>query len=206
MRKAGIADYEDFARKVLAAIPDRPISLEVFADEKEEMEAQALTIASWGTNVNVKIPVTNTKGEFCGELIRGLCAKGVSVNVTAVFTLEQMRKIAGVLNPEVPAIVSVFAGRIADAGTDPIPLMREAKSILSFLPKAELLWASPREILNFIQADEAGCDIITATNDILAKLKNLGKDLDQFSLETVKMFYEDAKAANYRIRVASLAN
>ena len=205
MRKAGILDYEAFARSVLAAIPDRPISLEVFADEREEMEAQALTIASWGPNVNVKIPVTNTKGEFCGELIRSLCARNVSVNVTAVFTLEQVRKIASVLNPGVPAIVSVFAGRIADAGVDPVPLMREAKSILSVLPKAELLWASPREILNVIQADDSGCDIITATNDILAKLKYLGKDLDQFSLETVRMFYNDAKSANYRIRVTPLA-
>lgn len=203
MRKAGISDYEEFARKVLAAIPDRPISLEVFADEKEEMKAQALTIASWGGNVNVKIPVTNTKGVFCGELIGELCGAGVSVNVTAVFTLEQVRKIARVLKPEVPAIVSVFAGRIADSGVDPIPVMREAKSILSSLPKAELLWASPREILNVIQADESGCDIITATNDILAKLKNLGKDLDQFSLETVKMFYNDAKMANYQIRASS---
>lgn len=200
MRKAGISDYEAFARRVLSQITDRPVSLEVFADDLEEMRSQALTIASWGHNVNVKIPVTNTEGKFCGELIRDLCALGVNVNVTAVFTIDQIQKIAAVLAPETPAIVSVFAGRIADTGVDPIPIMRQAKSALAGLPKTELLWASPREVLNVIQADEAGCDIITATSDVLSKLKCLGKDLAEFSLETVRMFYNDASTAKYEIR------
>jgi len=199
MRKANVTDYEAFGRKVLAAVPDRPVSLEVFADDFEEMERQALLIASWGDNANVKIPVTNTKNEFAGPLIRKLADKGVKLNVTAIMSLDQVRRVADALNPDVWAIVSVFAGRIADTGLDPIPLMREAKAILAAKPKAELLWASPRELLNVFHAVEAGCHIITATNDILAKLKLVGKDLDEYSLDTVKMFYRDAQAAGYSL-------
>jgi transaldolase len=201
MRKANVANYEEFARKVLAVINDRPISLEVFADDFDEMEAQALAIASWGKNVNVKIPVSNTRGEFSGKLIERLCARQVVVNVTAVFTLEQVQQIAGVLDPKVPAIVSVFAGRIADTGVDPVPLMKGALAILSSRPKAELLWASPREVLNVFQADEIGCHIITVTSDVLAKLANVGKGLTDFSLETVRMFYSDAASAHYSIEI-----
>jgi transaldolase len=199
MRKAKIANYEEFAHKVLARIKDRPVSFEVFADEFDEMEAQALTIAGWGPNVNVKIPVSNTRNEFAGNLIEKLCARGVVINVTAVFTLAQVRRIASILNPEVPAIVSVFAGRIADTGVDPVPVMTEALSILSHLPKAELLWASPREVLNIFQANGAGCHIITVSAEVLAKLKDVGKDLTEFSLETVKMFHRDAASAQYSI-------
>ena len=201
MRKANIVNYEEFARKVLAAIKDRPVSLEVFADDFDEMEAQALAIANWGKNVNVKIPVSNTRREFSGKLIERICARGVVVNVTAVFTIEQVRRIVRVLNPEVPAIVSIFAGRIADTGVDPVPIMKEALSILSDYPKSELIWASPREVLNVFQADEIGCHIITVTSDVLAKLTNVGKDLSDFSLETVKMFYSDATSANYAIEI-----
>lgn len=199
MRKAGIADYEAFGRKVLAAVPDRPVSLEVFADDMPEMERQALQIAGWGKNVNVKIPVTNTRREFTGPLLSRLSSQAVELNVTAVMTLDQVRAVAAALSPETPAIVSVFAGRIADTGVDPMPLMAEARTILADRPKAELLWASPRELLNIFQADDVGCHIITATNDILAKLKLFGKDLTQYSLETVEMFYRDACAAGYSI-------
>jgi len=201
MRKANVANYKEFARKVLSMIKDRPVSLEVFADEFDAMEAQAIEIASWGHNVNVKIPVSNTRNEFSGNLIKKLCAHGVVVNVTAVFTLEQVREIAKVLDPEVPAIVSIFAGRIADTGVDPVPLMREALSILSNHPRAELLWASPREVLNVFQANDIGCHIITVTSDVLAKLNNIGKDLQEFSLDTVKMFYNDAASACYSIEI-----
>lgn len=204
MRKANVSDYEAFARRVLDVIRDRPVSFEVFADEFAEMRAQALTIASWGSNVNVKIPVTNTKGQSSRELVQELCAEGVAVNVTAIFTLEQVRSMVSALNPEVPAILSVFAGRVADTGVDPVPLMKEARMLLAGAPKAELLWASPREVLNLFQADEAGCHIITATSDILGKLNNLGKSLEEFSLETVQMFYRDAAAANYRIEVREI--
>jgi transaldolase len=204
MRKANIANYEEFARKVLTRIKDRPVSFEVFADDFDEMETQALTIASWGANVNVKIPVSNTRQKFAGSLIEKLCARGVVVNVTAVFTLAQVRQIALVLNPEVPAIVSVFAGRIADTGVDPVPMIKEALSILSDHPKAELLWASPREVLNIFQANDAGCHIITVSSEILAKLKDVGKDLTEFSLETVTMFYRDAASAQYCIEVPAL--
>ena len=201
MRKAGISDYEGFARKLLAAIPDRPVSLEVFADDLPTMEAQAKVIHSWGGKVNVKIPVTNTKGEFTGPIIKTLAAQGVMVNVTAVFTPEQVRAIEACLHPDTPAIVSVFAGRIADAGLDPIPVMKETLRILAPKPKAELIWASPRELLNIVQADEIGCHIITVTSDVLAKLPLIGKDLTQYSLETVQMFYRDATAAGYSIDV-----
>lgn len=199
MRKAGLTDYEAFGRKLLAAIPDRPVSLEVFADDFEEMERQALAIASWGKNVNVKIPVTNTKREFAGPLIKKLSAAGVAVNVTAIFTLDQVQRVTDCLHANTPAIVSVFAGRVADTGIDPVPLMAEAVRILKSKPKAELIWASPRELLNVFQADEIGCHIITVTNDIIAKLALVGKNQDDYSLETVQMFYRDASAAGYTI-------
>jgi transaldolase len=199
MRKAGIGDYEAFARKVLSAIPDRPISFEVFADDFPSMIEQAKLIASWGPNVNVKIPVTNTRGEFAGPVIKDLSTAGVAVNVTAVMTLEQVRRIVDCLAPETPAIVSVFAGRIADTGRDPVPLMQEAVEILKQRPRAELIWASPRELLNIFQADAVGCHIITVTNDVLAKLALVGKNLDAYSLETVEMFHRDATAAGFSI-------
>jgi transaldolase len=202
MRKAGVSDYAAFARSALLAIDNRPISFEVFADDFGTMIAQAREIASWGRNVNVKIPVTNTAGEFTGKVIRALAAEGVVLNITAIMTLEQILAVAEALNPDVPAIVSVFAGRIADTGVDPVPHMQRCKKVLERLPKAELLWASPRELLNIFQADEIGCDIITATNDILAKLALVGKDLDGYSRETVQMFYRDALASRYTIRPA----
>jgi transaldolase len=200
MRKAGIADYKAFARDVLAVIPDRPVSFEVFADDFASMETQALEIASWGRNVNVKIPVTNTRGDFCGALVERLSRQGVQLNVTAVMTLEQVKQITERLAPETPAIVSVFAGRIADTGRDPVPLMEQAVAILRARPRSELIWASPRELLNIFQADAIGCHIITATNDILKKLSLVGKDLERYSLETVEMFYKDAQAAGYSIK------
>lgn len=202
MRSAGVTDYEAFARTVLDKVPDRPVSLEVFADEFDEMERQALAIASWGRNVNVKIPITNTRGESAAPLIERLSRRGVVVNVTAIMTLDQVRVVTEAIAKETPAIVSVFAGRVADTGVDPVPHMREAKKILSdSKPKAELLWASPRELLNIFQADEIGCDIITVTNDLIGKLKLVGKDLDAYSRETVQMFYRDAAAAGYEIAV-----
>jgi transaldolase len=199
MRKVGIADYEKFARRVLDSIPDRPVSFEVFADDLPGMLAQANVISSWGSNVNVKIPVTNTKGEFTGPIIKELSEAGIKLNITAIFTIAQVKEIAKNLSQDTFAIISVFAGRIADSGLDPMPVMRECIDILKDLPKAELLWASPRELLNIIQADEVGCHIITATPGVLGKLKLLGKDLTEFSLETVKMFYNDATAAGYKI-------
>jgi len=203
MRKAGISDYEAFARRVLAAVPDRPVSLEVFADDLAEMVEQARAIASWGRNVNVKIPVMNTRREFTGSAIETLSNEGVTVNVTAVMTLDQVREVAACLAPATPAIVSVFAGRIADTGRDPVPHMAEAVNILRERPEAELIWASPRELLNIFQADAVGCHIITVTNDVLAKLSLVGKDLDVYSLETVEMFYRDAAAAGYSIATPS---
>ena len=200
MRKAGIADYKAFAKDVLAAIPDRPVSFEVFADDFPTMEAQALEIASWGRHVNVKVPVTNTKREFCGPLIERLAKQGVQLNVTAVMTLEQVRGVTERLAADTPAIISVFAGRIADTGRDPVPVMAQSVDIMRAKPKAELIWASPRELLNIFQADAVGCHIITATNDILKKLSLVGKDLAQYSLETVEMFYKDASAAGYSIQ------
>jgi transaldolase len=203
MRKAGIKDYKAFAYQVLQAIPDRPISFEVFADEFDEMERQAMEIASWGKNVSVKIPVTNTRKEFAGQLIKRLSNAGVALNVTALTTLEQVRNVTEQLALNVPAIISVFAGRIADTGRDPVPLMAEAVKIMRDRPKAELIWASPRELLNIFQAESVGCHIITATNDILKKLSLVDKDLDQYSLETVQMFYKDAQAAGYKIALAA---
>jgi transaldolase len=199
MRKAGISDYESFARDVLVRIRDRPISFEVFSDEFDEMERQALLIASWGANVYVKIPVTNTRGESTKTLVRSLAAAGVKLNVTALMTVEQVQDVVTALAPAVPAYVSLFAGRIADTGRDPVPAVREAVRILGEWPMAELIWASPRELLNVFQADQAGCHIITATNDILKKIPAIGKDLDAFSLETVRMFRDDAAAAGFRL-------
>ena len=199
MKKAGITDYEKFAKQVLLEIPDRPVSFEVFADDLDDMFVQAKTIASWGSNVNVKIPVTNTKGEFTGPIIKRLSGLGVQLNITAVFTQEQVRTIAENLSSDTAAIVSVFAGRIADSGLDPMPIMSECVEILKDFPEAELLWASPREFLNIIQADQVGCHIITVPPDLLAKMKLLGKDLTKFSLETVQMFYNDAQTVGYEI-------
>jgi transaldolase len=200
MRKAGITDYRAFARQVLAEIRDKPISFEVFADDTANMRRQALEIATWGDNVNVKIPVTNTRSEPSTDLIRALATAGVKLNVTAICTLEQVRDVAQALAGGPPSIVSVFAGRIADTGRDPIPLMREALAICRRSdPRIQLLWASPRELLNIVQAAEMGCDIITVTPDLLAKLALYGKDLATFSLETVQMFYRDAQAAGYEL-------
>jgi len=199
MRKAGVSDYRAFAKEVLAAIPDRPISFEVFSDELAEMATQAREIASWGTNVFVKVPVTNTRGEPSTAIVRELSHAGVKLNVTAVFTLEQVEEIIGALDPNVAANVSVFAGRVADTGRDPIPHMASALQIVRRHPKCELIWASPRELLNVFHADSVGCDIITVTNDLLAKLPGCGKDLKQFSLETVQMFRTDAVKAGYTL-------
>jgi transaldolase len=199
MRKAGIIDYEAFARDVLVSIQDRPISLEVFADDFDEMERQARIIASWGKNVYVKIPITNTKGENSAELVRRLSQEGVSVNATALLTLEQVKSVTEALVGGAPACVSIFAGRIADTGRDPVPMMSEAVSMLRKTPNAELIWASPRELLNVFQADAIGCHIITATNDILKKLSLVGKDLSSYSLDTVKMFHADAVASGYTL-------
>lgn len=201
MRKAGVEDYVAFSRDVLAAIPDRPVSFEVFADEFGEMEAQAQEIATWGKNVYVKIPISNTKAQSAMPLISRLSKQGIPLNVTAIFTLAQVRDVAAALDAGTPAVVSVFAGRIADTGVDPMPIMRESAAILKNRPKAELLWASPRELLNIYHADEAGCHIITVSPDVLAKLDLVGKDLDEYALETVKVFYKDATAAGYRIPI-----
>jgi transaldolase len=200
MRKAGVTDYEGFARQVLTAVPDRPVSFEVFADDFCSMIQQGRVIASWGQNVNVKIPVTNTAGEFAGSVIRTLSREGVPLNITAMFTLDQVKAVADALDPAAPAIISVFAGRIADTGRDPVPHMRACRDILRSRPKAELLWASPRELLSIFHADEAECHIITVTNDIILKLDLVGKDLSQYSRETVEMFYRDAVSANFGIR------
>jgi transaldolase len=199
MRQAGVVGYESFARQVLAQITDRPVSFEVFSDEFEEMERQALRIAGWGSNVNVKIPVTNTLGHSSAKLVRRLAEDGVQLNVTALMSLPQVRTIAEALEGGPPAIVSVFAGRIADTGRDPVPLMAAALELVRPYPNIELLWASPRELLNVVQADAIGCHIITVTHDLLKKLPSLDKDLDEFSLDTVKMFHRDAEAAGYRL-------
>lgn len=199
MRKAGISDYEKFAKDVIAAIPDLPISFEVFSDDFATMEKEARKIASWGGDTYVKIPITNTKGESACPLIKKLSDDGISLNVTAIMTLDQVRDVAAVANPKSRLIVSVFAGRIADTGVDPIPLMAESVRILAGNPKAELLWASPRELLNMYQGEQCGCHIITATRDIVGKMALAGKDLSAYSLETVKMFYDDARAAGYKI-------
>ena len=199
MKIAGVSDYEAFAKDILTQIPDKPISFEVFSDEFDEMERQALDIASWGENVYVKIPITNTKGESSVPLVATLSENGVKVNVTAMFTVEQVQSVIPGLSKGPGSYVSVFAGRIADAGLDPLPIMREVLGLIKDYPGIELIWASPRELYNVVQADEIGCDIITATNSILKKLSSLGKDLNQFSLETVQMFYDDASEAGYTL-------
>ena len=205
MRKAGVADYEAFARRLLSVVRDRPVSFEAFADDEEAMEMQALTIAGWGKNVNVKVPVTNQAGQFMGRLIRQLSSSGVVLNITAILTVNQIEQVVQALHPSTKAIISVFAGRIADTGLDPIPVMREARRILGSRPLAELLWASPRELLNIFQAEEAGCHIITVPPEILKKLNLVGRDLTAYSLETVRMFHLDACASAYQIDTSTVA-
>ena len=197
MRKAGVRDYMSFARDILACIPDKPISFEVFSDEFPEMERQGRLIAGWGKNVYVKIPITNTRGESSAELLRTLSSAGVKLNVTAMMTMEQVRHVVPALDGGPGAYVSVFAGRVADSGRDPLPIMKEAVGYLKSHAGIELIWASPRELLNVVQADEIGCHIITVTNDLIKKLPLLGKDLNGFSLDTVKMFHQDAQQAGY---------
>ncbi len=199
MRKSGVSDYEKFSRQVVEHIPDRPISFEVLSDEFDEMEHQARKIASWGENVYVKIPVTNTRRESSAELIRRLAAEGMKLNVTALMTLEQVRVVSNALGNHAPSYISVFAGRIADAGVDPIPIMKCALENIASCDKQELMWASPRELLNIFHAEEIGCHVITVTHDILKKLSVIGKDLDEYSLDTVKMFYNDAKKAGFTL-------
>lgn len=199
MRKAGITAYEAFAKEVISSIPDRPLSFEVFSDDFVEMERQALRISSWGDNVYVKIPVTNTKGESSCPLIRKLAGLGVRQNVTALMPLSQVRDVVAALAQGPSAYVSVFAGRVADTGRDPLPLMAAAVELLRPYPQLELIWASPRELLNICQAAAVGCHIITVTNDILKKLSGLDKDLAEYSLETVNMFYNDAQSAGYSL-------
>ena len=199
MKVAGVDNYKSFAQDILSHINDKPISFEVFSDDFIEMEKQGLEIASWGNNVNVKIPITNTKAESSVKLIDNLSNQGVSVNVTAMMTVDQVQSVLPALSKGPGGYVSVFAGRIADAGIDPLPVMNEVVDLLKDYPNIELIWASPRELYNVVQADSIGCHIITATNNILKKLPTLGKDLTQFSLETVKMFYDDATQAGYSI-------
>jgi transaldolase len=204
MRKAGISDDATFAKQVLEHITDRPISFEVFSDDADGMRVQAKEIASWGPNVYVKIPVTNTRREPMTELVRELSGSGVQVNVTALMTLRQVTEITGALADGAPSNISVFAGRIADTGRDPVPLMRDALTVMADAPQAELIWASPREVLNIIQSHEIGCHIITVTHDLLGKLHLLGKDLGEYSLDTVKMFHDDAAAAGYSLESAGV--
>lgn len=199
MRKAGVTDYAAFAREAISLVGKKSISFEVFSDDFPAMEREARLIASWGGNTYVKIPVTNTKRESAAPLIKKLAADGIALNVTAIMTLDQVHEVGEALSPDVPSIVSVFAGRIADTGIDPVPVMAEAVRTLQKRPKAEVLWASPRELLNIFQANDCGCHIITATPDVLGKLKLVGKDLTDYSLETVKMFYSDAAAAGYKL-------
>lgn len=199
MKKAGITDYRAFCKDILTSINDKPLSFEVFSDDFAEMERQALEIASWGDNVYVKIPITNTRQEACYGLVKKLADQKVKLNVTALMTLDQVRNVVASLDPNIPSYVSVFAGRIADTGYDPVPLMTTAVEILKAAPAAELIWASPRELLNIFQADKIGCHVITVTNDILNKLSLVGYDLNEYSLDTVKMFYTDALAAGFRL-------
>ena len=199
MKKAGINDYESFAKDILETVTDKPLSFEVFSDELDEMKRQALKIATWGDNVYVKIPVTNTKKQSTCSLIKELSDERVKLNITAIMTLEQVRDVVLCLNPDVSSYISVFAGRIADTGIDPISLMSAAVEIAKLKPKAEVIWASPRELLNIFHADQIGCHIITVTNDILKKLDLIGYDLENYSLDTVKMFYNDAKAAGFNL-------
>jgi transaldolase len=199
MRKAGITDYRKFAQEVLTHVTAKPISFEVFSDDLEEMERQALEISTWGTNVYVKIPITNTQGISTEKIVENLVREGVKVNVTALMTTEQVTRISDVLGASVPSYVSVFAGRIADTGREPLEIMSESLKILTKNPATELIWASPRELLNVFQASQIGCHVITATNDILKKLDLIGYDLDAYSLDTVKMFRNDALAAGYSL-------
>ncbi len=200
MKKAGVHDYEAFAKDILKTVTAKPISLEVFSDEFSEMKRQALKLAGWAKNVYVKIPITNSRGDSSLPLIRELAAQNVQLNITAILTLSQVRDVAAALNPAVPSVVSVFAGRIADTGRDPMPLMRAAAALLEGLPKAELLWASVREVLNIFQAEECGCAIVTVPHDILGKAaKMLGKGLGDVSLDTVKMFAKDAADAGFKL-------
>jgi transaldolase len=198
MRQVGIVDYEAFAREILAEIPDRPFSLEVFSDDFDEMGRQARKLAALGPNVYVKIPITNTHGDSAACLIRQLTAENIKLNITALMTVEQVRTASAALAGSPSAYISVFAGRVADAGVDPLPLMRESLAVMKPQPQLELIWASPREIFNLVQADEIGCHIITVTHELLKKLPGLGKDLTEFSLDTVKMFHRDALAAGFR--------
>ncbi|EKN3723014.1 TPA: transaldolase [Yersinia enterocolitica] len=199
MKKANITDYRAFCKDILTHIKDKPLSFEVFSDDFAEMERQAMEIASWGNNVYVKIPVTNTKEETCYALVKKLGSQNVKMNITAMMTLAQVREVVASLNPNVPSYVSVFAGRIADTGRDPVPMMAAAVEMLKVAPAAELIWASPRELLNIFQADQIGCHVITVTNDILKKLSLVGYDLNAYSLDTVKMFYNDAVAAGFKL-------
>lgn len=199
MKKAGISDYRAFSKDILTIIKDKPLSFEVFSDDFVEMERQAFEIASWAENVYVKIPITNTKQQASYDLIERLASQNVKVNVTAIMTLSQVRDVVSVLNPGIPSYVSIFAGRIADTGKDPLPLIKASIELLKLAPSSELIWASPRELLNIFQADEIGCQIITVTNDILKKLIFIGYDLNQYSLDTVKMFYDDAISAGYKL-------
>lgn len=199
MKKAGVKSYEEFAKAAIRAIPDLPISFEVFSDDLPGMEREARKIGEWGKNVYIKIPVTNTKGESTAPLVKKLSHDGLKLNVTAILTLDQVKTVAKALSPDTPSIVSVFAGRIADTGKDPMPIMKDAVKVLKPLPKTELLWASTRELLNLVQAESSGCHIITITNDILKKVPQVGKDLNLLSLETVQMFYSDAQSAGYKI-------
>jgi transaldolase len=199
MKKAGITDYAAFCKEILKSIKDKPLSFEVFSDDYSEMERQAMEIASWGENVYVKIPITNTKQENCYALIKKLTVKKVKMNITAIMTLTQVRDVVASLDPHVPSYVSIFAGRIADTGRDPLPMMAAAVEMLKVAPAAELIWASPRELLNIFQADDIGCQVITVTNDILKKLSLVGYSLDSYSLDTVKMFYKDAVDAGFNL-------
>ena len=200
MKKAGITDYKKFALEILSQIRQKPISFEVFSNEIDAMEEQAMEIYSWGKNVNVKIPITNTKGKSTVDLVGRLSKRGIICNITAIFTIQQLKGILNVLDPNTPAILSVFAGRIADSGIDPIPLMKESVLISKMKPKASILWASTREIINIFQAENIGCHIITVPHELLNKFSGIGKSLESFSLETVSKFYNDAKSAGYTIK------
>lgn len=199
MRKAGLTDYEGFAREILHLIPDRPFSFEVFSDDFDEMYVQASKIRSWGENVYVKIPIMNTKGDSAVPLLCRLATSGVKLNVTALFTRRQVEAVSVALKDGAPSFISIFAGRIADAGVDPVPIVRDAVGIIANYQNQELIWASPREILNIVQANDVGCHVITVTRDLLTKITSIGKDLEEFSLDTVKMFRNDAVAAGFSI-------
>jgi len=203
MRKAGVTDYERFAREILQSIPDRPISFEVFADDETGMERQARKIARWGSNVYVKIPVTNTRREPMYNLIRRLSAEGIQVNATAVLALDQVQHLAQSLRGGAPSYISVFAGRVADTGRDPVPIMKSALELMAPEPRCQLVWASPRELLNIFQADEIGCHIITVTSDVLKKMSLIGKNLHEYSLETVKMFHNDAAHSKFKLELTA---